>query len=114
MYIDLQLHSTYSDGYLTPTEVVKFIAKQGVKAAALTDHNTVGGLDEFRLACRQYNIKPITGLEIYVKLHSRRFNIIWYNFDDTDPELHDMLRDSQMRRRRKVRFILNKLVEKRI
>jgi len=109
MLIDLQLHSTYSDGYLTPTELAQFIAKQGVKIAALTDHNTVGGLDEFRQACKQYKIKPITGLELYVKLNNKRFNLLWFNFNDTDPELHKILRNSQIRRRNKVRRILLKL-----
>lgn len=110
MIVDLQLHSTYSDGYLTPTEVAKFISAQGVKVAALTDHNTVGGVDEFRHACRELKIKPIIGLELYVKLHSRRFNILWYNFDDTDANLHNILRLSQVRRRRQMRLALEKLV----
>jgi len=109
MLIDLQLHSTYSDGYLTPTELANYISKQGVKIASLTDHNTVAGLDEFRHACQKLKIKPITGLEFYVKLKHRQFNILWFNFDDTSPELHNVLRDSQMRRRGKIRKILNKL-----
>lgn len=112
MLIDLQLHSTYSDGYLSPTEVAKFIASKGVKVAALTDHNTVSGLDEFRHACQQLKIKPITGLELYIKFHARRFNILWYNFDDTSPELHNLLRASQVRRRRQVRLALNRLVKR--
>jgi hypothetical protein len=109
MLIDLQLHSTYSDGFFTPTEAAKFVAGQGVKVAALTDHNTVGGLDEFRRACRQYNIKPITGIEVYAKLNHHKFNLLWFNFDDRDPELHKLLRESQQRRRSKVRDILKKL-----
>lgn len=113
MLIDLQLHSTYSDGYLTPTQLARFIANQGVKVAALTDHNTVSGLDEFRRACRRLGIKPITGLELYIKFHQYRFNLLWYNFDDTDPDLHNLLRESQMRRRRQVRMALTKLKEKR-
>lgn len=111
MIIDLQLHSTYSDGYLTPTELVHFIAKQKVKVAALTDHNTVAGLDEFRIACKRHNIKSIPGLEFYVKLKNRSFNILWYNFDDTSPELHNILRNSQVRRRAQMRKVLRKLVE---
>ena len=111
MLIDLQVHSTYSDGYLSPAEAAKFVAKAGVKIAALTDHNTVGGLDEFRQACRELKVKPITGLELYMKLHNRRFNILWYNFDDANPDLHDMLRLSQMRRRRQMRLALTKLVK---
>jgi len=110
MLIDLQLHSTYSDGYLSPTEVAKFVSKKGVKIAALTDHNTVGGAHEFKKACKQLKIKPITGLELYVKLGSKKFNLLWYNFDETDPELHDMLRDSQRRRRRLFRAALDRLV----
>ncbi|MEA3398281.1 MAG: PHP domain-containing protein, partial [Patescibacteria group bacterium] len=109
MLIDLQLHSKYSDGYLSPTEVAKFIAEQGVKAAALTDHNTVGGIDEFRHACRKWKIKPINGLELYVKLHRYRFNLLWYNFNEDDPDLHNMLRRSHARRRRSMRILLDKL-----
>ncbi len=113
MLIDLQLHSTYSDGYLTPTEVARFIAARGVKIAALTDHNTVSGLDEFRHACRSIGIKPITGLELYAKFHKYRFNVLWYNFNETVPALHDLLRSSQVRRRRQVRTALKKLVAER-
>ena len=111
MLIDLQLHSTYSDGYLSPTELVKFIKSKGIKIASLTDHNTVAGLHEFRHACRNCNIKSIIGLELYVKLENTKFNLLWYNFNDDSPELHDMLRKSQIRRRRKARKILNKLTE---
>jgi len=110
MLIDLQLHSTYSDGYLTPTEVVDFINSKGIKVAALTDHNTVGGLDEFRLACQAKGIKPITGVELYVKHKNKRLNFLWFNFDDKSPKLHKLLRDTQVRRRKKVRGVLNKLV----
>ncbi len=109
MLIDLQLHSTYSDGYLTPTQLAKFIASRGVKAAALTDHNTVRGLDEFGRACRLLKIKPITGLELYVKLNHKKFNVLWFNFDDKNPELHNLLRLTQTIRRNRARNILKKL-----
>ncbi|MCK5026810.1 MAG: PHP domain-containing protein [Candidatus Pacebacteria bacterium] len=109
MLIDLQLHSTYSDGYLTPTELAGFISKFGIKIAALTDHNTVGGIDEFRNACATHNIQAVTGVEIYTYLDHHRFNVLWYNFDDTHPKLHTILRESQVRRRRLVRAALYRL-----
>lgn len=109
MLIDLQLHSNYSDGYLTPTELAKFVVGQGVKVASLTDHNTVRGLGEFKRACLKYKIKPIIGMELYVKLGTRRLNLLWYNFDRKDPGLHKVLRNSQIRRRGQVRKILTKL-----
>lgn len=109
MLIDLQLHSTYSDGYLTPTRLTNFIKSRGVKIAALTDHNTVGGLNEFRRGCIKNKIKPITGLELYVKLNNTKFNLLWYNFDDKHPALHEILRSSQIRRRNQLRRALIKL-----
>lgn len=112
MLIDLQLHSTYSDGFLSPTDLVRFIAGQGVKIAALTDHNTINGLNEFRHACKQFKIKPITGLELYVKLDYKKFNILWYNFKEPDAELHQILHNSQMRRRGKIRNALKKLTQR--
>jgi hypothetical protein len=108
MLIDLQLHSTYSDGYLSPTKLVDFLSKKGVQVASLTDHNTVRGQDEFQRACQKQNIKAIPGLEIYTKLNHKRFNILWYNFQD-HRHLHEMLRRSQIRRRNNIRRILKKL-----
>lgn len=109
MLIDLQVHSTYSDGYLTPTEMAKFLAQQGVRVASLTDHNTVGGIDEFKAACARYKIKPIVGLELYVKLRHKRLSLLWYNFDHTHPELHRLLRTTQTKRRNKARKVLESL-----
>ncbi len=109
MLIDLQLHSTYSDGYLTPTQLAKMMSRQGVKVAALTDHNTVSGVYEFKNACRSLDIKPIVAIELYVKLANKTFNVLWYNFDDTSAELHNILRESQRRRRSLMRSILLKL-----
>ena len=103
MLIDLQLHSTYSDGYLSPTELVDFISKKNIKIASLTDHNTVRGQEEFKYACQKAKIKPITGLELYAKLNSKKMNLLWFNFDPCNPELHNVLRESQIRRRVNVR-----------
>lgn len=112
MLIDLQLHSTYSDGYLTPTELAKFINDKGIRVASLTDHNTVGGLKEFKRACKQYGIKAINGMEIYCKYKRKKLNILWYNFDKDSPELHEIMRESQIRRKRQMRKALEIAVEK--
>lgn len=111
MKIDLQVHSTYSDGFFTPKKLVSFLAKNKVKLAALTDHNTVTGQDEFKRFAKKANIKTITGIELYVYLEHRRFNVLWYNFDDKDPELHNLLEETQTRRKGIVRKALNKLKE---
>ena len=109
MLIDLQLHSTYSDGYLTPTKLTDLLLRNNVRIASLTDHNTVGGLDEFKLACKKNKIKPIVGMEIYAELNHTKFNLLWYNFDDKNSSLHKLLRLSQTRRRNQMRRVLLKL-----
>ncbi len=112
MYIDLQLHSTYSDGYLTPSQLVSFLLANKIKVAALTDHNTIAGINEFKEACRKNHIKPLVGLELYAMLGSRRFNLLWYNFSDQSQELNKMLLLSQERRRRQLRRMLLKLARR--
>ncbi len=109
MIIDLQLHSTYSDGFFTPTQLAKFIAKRGIEIASLTDHHTVSGQKEFRIACREQGLKAVTGVEIYARLNQKTFNLLWYNFDDNGAGLHDLLRKTQIRRRCRVRQILESL-----
>ncbi len=112
MLIDLQLHSTCSDGYLAPSAVARTCRERGLKVASLTDHNTVSGQEEFRRACRQLKIKAVPGMELYVTLGRKHLNILWYNFDIDDPKLHNLLRDSQNRRRSGVRQALSRLVRR--
>ena len=112
MKIDLQLHSDYSDGYMSPTELAAFIAKKNVKIASLTDHNTIRGQHEFKHACQKHKIKYIPGIELYVKFGPKKINILWFNLDSSSPELHKMLRATQIRRRAKVRNHLELLVKK--
>lgn len=102
MFIDLQLHSTYSDGRMTPTELVDFLANNKVKAASLTDHNTVAGLEEFFRACKIRGIKPIAGIELYVRYGAKRLNFLFYNFDKDNPEFHSFLRKTQIQRYKNV------------
>ena len=44
--IDLHTHSTRSDGTLTPAELIRYAAQKGLAAIALTDHDTIDGIEE--------------------------------------------------------------------
>ena len=44
--VDLHMHTTYSDGMLSPAALVRLVAEQGVSIAAVTDHDSTEGLDE--------------------------------------------------------------------
>ena len=109
MLIDLQLHSTYSDGYLKPSELIRFINKKGIKVAALTDHNTLSSLDEFKQEAKRYNIKVINGLEIYAKYKAKKINLLWYNFDQKNENLQKLLKEIQQHRFYNCKKYLEKL-----
>lgn len=64
MKIDLHCHSTRSDGTFSPTEVVSRAHAAGVTVLALTDHDTLLGIDEARAAAESYDMQLINGVEI--------------------------------------------------
>lgn len=63
---DLHTHSTASDGKCSPTEVVRLAKTKGYKAVALTDHDTLSGLEEAGNAARDFEITIVPGIEISV------------------------------------------------
>ncbi len=73
---DLHCHSTVSDGVLTPTEVVQRAYAQGVNVLALTDHDSVSGLDEAKIAADKCGIDLISGVEISTQWENRGIHIV--------------------------------------
>lgn len=63
-YIDLHTHSTASDGTLPPEQVIEAAARCGLKALALTDHDTVGGVARAREAGERLGIRIVAGVEL--------------------------------------------------
>jgi hypothetical protein len=62
--IDLHMHSTASDGRLTPIELVDRVAAAGVALMALTDHDTLAGLDQAQQAAGQAGVGFVPGIEL--------------------------------------------------
>ena len=105
MKIDLQVHSTYSDGHYSPSKLATVLHRYGIKVASLTDHNSIAGQVEFKKACLRYGIKAVPGLELYVSYRQRNFNLLWYNYDATSEELKQILESTHIRRQRFVKKI---------
>lgn len=83
---DLHLHTTYSDGVWEPRRVVKEAAKKGLKRIAITDHDSIGGIEEAVEEAKKYNLTVIPGVElsseeIYDGLTLRNSEILVYNMD---------------------------------
>lgn len=74
-FIDLHTHTTESDGSMTPVELVRYAHAKGLAAVAITDHDTIGGLDDAAKEGRRLGIEVIAGVEISVDF-SQWFNRI--------------------------------------
>ncbi|MFW9878605.1 MAG: PHP domain-containing protein [Candidatus Thorarchaeota archaeon] len=95
--IDLHLHSIASDGTDTPSELIKQAIDLKLKAIAITDHDTIDGIEQFILFGESENIIVIPGIEISIKHESRRelidIHIIGLNIDYTSPKLIKTIKD---------------------
>ncbi len=85
--VDLHCHSRLSDGELSPEELAERLAQAGVAFAALTDHDTVEGLANFRAAADRRGIGCVTGLELTVRCHDKEAHLLAYGLDPHCPEL---------------------------
>lgn len=72
-FVHLHLHTEYSllDGVQKVRPILDKLSKDGVTACAITDHGSMAGVYEFWATCKEYNIKPIIGCEVYVANRTR-------------------------------------------
>jgi predicted metal-dependent phosphoesterase TrpH len=99
--IDLHTHSVYSDGTFTPTELLRVAHERGLDAIALTDHDTMNGLDEASDAAADLDVELVPGIELSTLYEGQGVHILCYYPDPDDAELLrelDRLRDERSRR----------------
>ena len=98
--IDLHIHTTGSDGTFTPTELVDYAVKKNLAAVAITDHDTMRGIQEALDYIKKEN-KPlefIPGMEISAKMQETYFgvHILAYFPKKTEKELQDIIKNFEV------------------
>jgi predicted metal-dependent phosphoesterase TrpH len=89
---DLQSHSTHSDGDLPPAHVIALAAAAGVQLLALSDHDTVAGVDEAIEAARSHGIALVPAVEISAPDGAHPdIHVLGYGIDHHDPALLERL-----------------------
>lgn len=91
--VDMHSHSVYSDGVLFPDQLARRMFEADVKYAALTDHNTISGLEEFRKAVMSHGISFVSGVEITTIYKTNIIHILAYGFDVNNKEINELLSD---------------------
>ena len=76
MPCDLHVHSTHSDGTLTPAEIVNRAKALGLTAIALTDHNTVSGIPDFLAAAEEQGVTAVAGTEISTVCEGKELHLL--------------------------------------
>ena len=99
LVIDLHTHSNCSDGSLTPAQLVQRAATAGVNVLALTDHDTIAGLNEAQREADRCGIRIVPGVEISASWRAQAIHVLGLWVDPTSPPLLERL-DSQGELRR--------------
>ena len=85
--IDLHMHSCCSDGTLTPEELVEAALAMGLEAAALTDHDTLSGVERFLAAAAGTPLHAVSGVELASMLFNKDIHIVGLFIDPHNPAL---------------------------
>ena len=76
--IDLHTHTTFSDGTMTPKELIDYAVKKNVQAIAVTDHDNFDGVPEAVLYGEKYNIEVIKGIEMSTDIENKDIHIVGF------------------------------------
>ena len=108
---DLHTHSTASDGKFSPKEVVKKAYDRGVKYLALTDHDTLSGIDEAKEEAEKLGLNFIPGIELSTTYKGETIHILGYfrGDDYKNPELNNYLEDIKKKRIERAHEIVRRL-----
>ena len=109
--IDLHMHSTASDGTLSPSEVVQRAKARGLTTIALTDHDTTGGLPEAIKAGQRLGVEVIGGLEINSETDIGHIDFLAYGIDRSNAALQQQLLEIRDARVGRAKGMVKKLAE---
>ena len=106
--LDLHIHTTASDGSLTPTQVVQLARKKGFSLIAVTDHDTMGGVAEALEAGKKYNVDVVPGVEISSGV-TLEVQMLGYGMSPDHPVMKAMMEDMRAARVERMERIIENL-----
>ena len=84
MSYDFHTHTTFSDGTLSPENLISKAFERGIKVIAVTDHDTISSFQQNLESCNKYNIELVKGIEISTRMDERDIHILAYFYLETD------------------------------
>jgi len=111
MSVDLHIHSHFSDGSNSPTEIVRLAKKRGLLHIAITDHDTAGGVPEALTAGLIDGVRVTSGVEVSVRHQGVPVHILGYGFAPDHPQMAAFMATLQRERRGRNQAMLAKLAD---
>ena len=110
MPIDLHIHSTHSDGTLTPAQLIAEAKHLGLSAVALTDHNTVSGLPDFIAEAERVGITAVPGVELSTVWGGREIHLLGLFIPEEHfPAITSLMQDYRARKAQSNRDLVARL-----
>jgi 3',5'-nucleoside bisphosphate phosphatase len=109
--IDLHMHSTASDGVLSPTQVVQLAKERSLTTIALTDHDTTAGWEEAMAVGRELGVEVLGGFEINSETDLGHIDFLVYGADANNVALQDFLLTIRDARVGRAKGMVKKLAE---
>jgi len=109
--IDLHMHTTASDGWLSASELVQRAAAVGLRTISVTDHDTVASVESAAVVARALGLRLVPGIEITSVDGGRDVHLLGYFFDTDHPGLAAFLTEQRAARAARVRAIGVRLAE---
>lgn len=106
---DLHIHSQYSDGTLSPIEIVSRAKQCGLDVISITDHDSVGGIEAALETGRDVGVEVIPGIELSASYNGTEVHILGYFIDQKNEELVSSLAGFRNERLKRAERIVGKL-----
>jgi len=106
---DLHIHTTASDGLMSPKEVVYWASVKRLTAIGITDHDTVNGIGPAEEASSEYGVEIVPGIELSTLYEEEEIHILGYYIDYNAPWFLDTLVKIQNSRYKRAESIVSKL-----
>ena len=107
--VDLHLHTTHSDGTLTPTELVDLCARKGLKVIAISDHDSTEGVAEAQVAAIPHGIEVIPAIELSTDVPDNEIHMLGYFIDTDDARFQNLLKEFRAGREDRARKMVERL-----
>lgn len=108
--VDLHLHTKFSDGSLSPSDLVKLCAKSGLKTIAITDHDSTEGIEEAMNAAKYFaGLNVIPGIELSTDVPGSEIHLLGYFVQYTDSDFQKILAELRGGRNHRAQEMVKKL-----